>query len=93
MLICFSTRGKKFRNSSERNRFFKELYGWEQRLRKGRNTYVYKRNGLLDEIKHLKLDQSTFLIEESEVEKILEFFRAWEKKVMWRMLKVILEEW
>ncbi len=99
ILICFSVKSEKFESFSERNKFFKKLYGWKQVIRKEvrvgkpkEKVYVYKREGLLDEIPHLKVDQSSFIVPEEEFEKIIEFLKEWHDKIIWRTFKVLLEE-
>jgi hypothetical protein len=91
----------KFQSYYERNKFFRELYGWKQVIRReivGRgerskeNVYVYKREGLLNEIPHEKVDQSSFIIPEDEFNKIEKFFKEWRDKVMWKSFKVLLDE-
>lgn len=98
ILICFSVKSGKFESYSERNKFFKKLYGWKQvirkevRMEKKEKAYVYKREGLLDEIPHLKVDQSSFIVPEDEFERIVEFLREWHDKVIWKTFKVLLDE-
>jgi hypothetical protein len=98
ILICFSVKSGKFESYSERNKFFKKLYGWKQVIRKEimlgkkEKSYVYKREGLLDEIPHLKVDQSSFIVPEDEFERIVGFLKEWHDKVIWRTFKVLLDE-
>lgn len=103
VLICFSIKSEKFENYYERNKFFRNLYGWKQTIKKevivrGKNPktkekfYTYRREGLLDEIPHKKVDQSSFIVPEDDFEKIAKFFKEWEDKVIWRTFKVLLEE-
>lgn len=92
VLICFSVDSEKFESKYERNKFFRYLYGWKQIIRKEERVYSYERNGILNEIPHLKVDQSSFIIPENHIKKIVEFLKEWEDKVIWRMFKVILDE-
>jgi hypothetical protein len=101
VLICFSIKSGKFESSYERNKFFRSLYGWKQiikkevignKSRREEKIYAYKREGLLDGIPHKKIDQSSFIIPEEEFEKIREFFKEWEDKVIWKNFKILLEE-
>lgn len=92
VLIAFSVKSKEFGSNYERNKFFKALYGWKQTIPKENKKYVYRREGILDEIPHEKVDQSSFIIPENSFEKIEEFFEEWSKKVIWRTFKVLLEE-
>jgi hypothetical protein len=92
VLICFSINSEKFESNYERNKFFRGLYGWKQIITKEKRKYIYRREGLLDEIPHIKIDQSSFIIPESKFEKIIKFFEEWSEKVIWKTFKVLLEE-
>jgi hypothetical protein len=92
MLICFSINSDRFESISERNSFFKQLYGWNQKIVKERKIYTYRRNGLLDNVPHIKVDQSSFIIPEDEFDKVFDFFEQWSKKVIWKTFKILLEE-
>lgn len=91
VLITFSIKSEKFKNYYERNKFFRELYGWRQIIKKEK-VYSYQREGLLNEIPHMRVDQSSFIIPEDEFDKIEKFMREWGEKVMWKAFKVLLEE-
>jgi hypothetical protein len=92
VLITFSVRSSEFHNNSERNKFFRALYGWRQVVPKENKEYVYEREGLLDEMPHLKVDQSSFIVPENDSDKIFDFFDEWSKKVIWKNFKVLLED-
>ena len=91
ILIAFSIQTSKFRNNYERNKFFRLLYGWKQVVPRENKEYVYKREGILDEIPHERVDQSSFIINEEDFEKIIKFFEDWSDKVIWKSFKVLLE--
>ncbi len=98
VLITFSIRSERFESNSERNKFFKTLYGWNQTVIKTvkgtkiqKKVYEYRREGLLDDIPHEKVDQSSFIIPENEFDKVEKFFEEWHNKVMWRTFKVLME--
>ena len=97
VLICFNIRSEKFDSNYERNKFFRGLYGWKQMIKKEtadgkEKTYVYDRGGLLDEIPHKKVDQSSFFIDNDDADEIFRFFDEWADKVMLNAFKVILED-
>jgi len=102
VLIAFSVQSEKFESHYERNKFFRGLYGWKQMIRKEvivskkekpkEKFYTYQREGLLDEIPHEKVDQSSFIVPEDDFNKIEKFMKEWGKKVMWRAFKVLLDE-
>jgi len=97
ILICFNVRSDKFDSNYERNKFFRGLYGWKQMIKKetadgDEKTYVYERGGLLDEIPHKKVDQSSFFVDMEDADEIFRFFKEWADKVMLNAFKVILED-
>ena len=94
IIITFSVKsgdGKK-RSNSERVKFFKQLYGWEQTIPGKKKTYEYHREGVLDEAPHKRIDQSAFIVPEDEFGKVAEFFEQWHKKVIFNTFKVLIEE-
>lgn len=104
VLISFSVNSSKFESHYERNKFFRGLYGWKQMIRKEviiqkgskqkseEKVYTYHREGVLDEMPHKRVDQSSFIVPEDEFEKISRFLKEWHDKVMWKSFKVLLEE-
>jgi hypothetical protein len=97
VLITFSVESGKFESNYERNKFFRGLYGWKQVIIKHKpeqkeKRYEYHRDGLLDDIPHEKVDQSSFLVPENDFDKIERFFSEWRKKVMFRAFKVLLDD-
>lgn len=96
VLICFNVKSDKFDSNYERNKFFRGLYGWKQIIKKetkdGDKKYVYEREGLLDEVQHKKVDQSSFFVGMQDAEQIFSFFEDWTDKVIWNTFKVMLEE-
>jgi len=96
-LVCFSVRGEKFDSASERNKFFRGLYGWKQTVKtedvEGKEKeYVYQRAGVLDKVPHKKVDQSSIIIDDQKTDDVFRFFRSWANKVMWNTFKVLLNE-
>jgi hypothetical protein len=98
VLITFTVKTERFDSVYERNKFFRMLYGWKQIIRKElvrkpkEKVYVYRRVGLLDEIPHVKVDQSSFIIPEKEFQKVFKFLKEWHDKVMFRTFKILLED-
>jgi hypothetical protein len=92
VLICFSVKSGNFESHYERNKFFRGLYGWKQIIPKEKKVYTYRREGVLDEIPHRKIDQSSFIVPEDGFEKIINFLKEWHDKVIWKTFKVLLEE-
>jgi hypothetical protein len=102
VLFAFSVQSSKFESHYERNKFFRGLYGWKQMVKKEvivskrqgpkEKVYTYRREGLLDEMPHEKVDQSSFIVPEDDFAKINKFFNEWRNKVIWKSFKVLLDE-
>ena len=92
MLICFTISSRKFKSNSERNKFFRGLYGWKQVIEKDGRRYEYERQGMLDEIPHKKVDQSSFIVEDGDFKMVDRFFDDWAGKVMHNTFKVLLDK-
>ena len=93
ILITFSVKTEKFKTPSERTVFFRKLYGWKQVVTNEttEKKYEYERPGILDEMPHEKVDQSSFIIPENHADEIMEFFEEWHNKVIWKTFKVLLD--
>jgi hypothetical protein len=74
LLITFTVKTNKFESMSERNKFYKELYGWKQIVKKEEKKYTYWREGLLDEIPNIRVDRSIFIILKEHMNRMREFF-------------------
>ncbi|MEM5804735.1 MAG: hypothetical protein QXU82_02710 [Candidatus Aenigmatarchaeota archaeon] len=92
ILISFDTNSEAFESPSERNKFFTELHGRRQIIKREQRKYVYRRNGLLDEIPNLRVDNSVFIIMREHMRRMEQFFNEWEDKVNFRTFPVLLNE-
>jgi hypothetical protein len=92
VLFAFTLKSSKFSSSYEKVKFFKALYGWKQVVPSKKSKYEYERPGLLKEIPHLKVDQSSFIVSEDFTDRVIEFFEEWADKIIWKSFKVLLEE-
>ncbi len=92
VLVCFDTKRSKFVSASERNRFYWGLYGRKQVIVKKEKRYEYYRGGLLEEIPHIKVDSSVFIIAERYLKKLMNYFRMWREKVEVKTYPVLIDE-
>jgi len=92
VLITFTVKTSKFESMSERNKFYKELYGWKQIVKKQEKKYTYWRDGLLDEMPHFRVDRSIFIIMKEHMNRMRKFFEEWEDKIKWDMFDVSLNK-
>jgi len=92
MIISFSINSGICKSPSEKTKFFKKLYGWNQKVPGKKKEYEYRREGVLDEVPHMRISQSSFIIPEEDFEKISQFFEEWQKKVIFNAFKVLIED-
>ena len=92
ILITFTVNTSKFDSRSERNKFYKELYGWKQIVKKERKRYTYRREGLLDEMPHIRVDRSMFIIMKRHMDRMRKFLDEWEDKIKWDRFDVLLDK-
>lgn len=92
ILISFDTVRRKFKSPSERNRFYWELYGRKQIVIKKKKKYVYQREGVLEDIPHIKVSNSVFIIAMNHMKRMMDFFDKWEDKVELKTFPVLLDK-
>src|SRR3989344_3798718 len=73
VIITFDTIGKRFDSDYERNKFFRELHGWNQTVPSGGKRYEYRRPGLLDEIPHIRVADSAFIVAMEHMKRMQQF--------------------
>ena len=91
VLITFNTFGDRFESNYERNKFFRELHGWKQTVPRNERRYVYRRSGLLDEVPHIKVSDSVFIVAMEHMKRMEDFFRQWREKVECDMMEIMIE--
>jgi len=92
VLISFSTKGKKFHTPTERNQFFRELYGFKQVVVKGGKRYNYDREGLLGSMPHIRVEDSVFMVPEDNEREVEQYFDKWKQMVDFHMTRMMLLE-
>ena len=92
VIITFETKAENFDSAYDRNKFFRDLHGWNQSVPHGQKVYRYRRQGLLDEIPHVKIADSAFMVMEEHMRQMQDFFDRWEEKVEFEMMEVMLEQ-
>ncbi|MBU3896779.1 MAG: hypothetical protein KJ697_02495 [Nanoarchaeota archaeon] len=92
ILISFSTQGENFKSVSERSKFFEKLHGRKQIIIRQKKKYEYHRLGVLDEVPHIPVDNSVFIIMQEHMKQMEEFFNQWEDKVMFKTFPVLLDK-
>ncbi|MBI4895970.1 MAG: hypothetical protein HY832_00265 [Candidatus Aenigmarchaeota archaeon] len=90
VIITFHTKIERFESDYERSKFFRELYGWKQTVPNNGKKYLYHRPGLLDDVPHIKVADSAFIVALKDMERMLEYFKEWSDKVEYEMLEIIM---
>ncbi|MCX6815429.1 MAG: hypothetical protein NT120_01075 [Candidatus Aenigmarchaeota archaeon] len=91
-IITFHTNPEKFDSDYERIKFFKELHGWNQTVPKNGKKYEYRRPGLLDEIPHVKIADSAFMIAMENMDRVMSYFQEWSDKVECEMMEAMIKD-
>ncbi|MCK4859962.1 MAG: hypothetical protein KAS87_05330 [Candidatus Omnitrophica bacterium] len=88
ILITFSAKSSKFNSAYERNQFYRELYGWKQIIIRNYRRYEYQKSGLMDEIPHIKVDKSVFIVARNNLERLRMFFNKWDDKTRFSSFEI-----
>jgi hypothetical protein len=91
-LITYNTQRKNFDSVYERNKFYRGLFGYTQKVKKNGKTYEYEKDGLMDEIPHIRIDDSVFIAPKGCVPKVEEYFEDWGDKISKHIFTVIIED-
>lgn len=90
ILITFSIKFNSFDSAYERNKFYRGLYGWKQIIQRSYGRYEYQKEGLLDEIPHIKVDQSVIIIPSRDLIKMINYFKGWRDKIKYKSFEIEL---
>lgn len=91
-LVSFCVDSEKFPSNYQRNKFYRGIYGWRQKVSRGGKEYVYDRKGILDRIPHIKVDKSVYIVPVEKLGKVIGYLDKWSGKVDYKIFKVLLEE-
>ena len=92
VIITFDTISNRFDSEYERNKFFRELHGWNQTVPAKGKRYEYRRAGLLDEVPHIRVADSAFIVALENMKRMEKFFDSWHEKVHCDMMKIMMED-
>ena len=91
-LLTYSTEKKNFDSVYERNKFYRGLFGYKQTVKKNGKTYEYDKDGLMDRIPNIRIDDSVFIVSRERKDDVKEYFVEWEPKVSYHIFKVVIED-
>jgi len=92
VIITFDTRPSEFDSDYDRNKFFRGLHGWKQTVPSGEKKYFYRRSGLLDEVPHIKVADSAFIVAMANMQRVVEYFEQWSDKVDYEVMEIMMSK-
>jgi len=91
-LLTYTTHRKKFESMYERNQFYRGLFGYKQTVKRNGKEYEYEKDGLMDEVPNIRIDDSVFIISKTHIDEVKIYFEDWGEKVSHHIFKVIVED-
>ncbi len=91
-LVTYNTKREKFESMYERNQFYRGLFGYKQTVKRNGKEYKYEKDGLMDEIPNIRIDDSVFIIAKNNTDKIREYFHEWDDKISHHIFTVLIDE-
>lgn len=91
-IITFHTRPEKFESNYDRVKFFNGLHGWNQVIPNKEKRYIYRRAGILDEVPHVKVADSAFIVAAAHIKRVMDYFDEWSDKVECEMMKAMMRD-
>ncbi|MCJ7429356.1 MAG: hypothetical protein MUP66_03100 [Candidatus Nanohaloarchaeota archaeon QJJ-5] len=90
-LVTYETDRNKFSSLSERNKFYRGLFGYKQTVKENGKVYHYEKDGIIDEIPHIKVADSVFIIPKDQTDRLLSYLRDWAEKVTFTTYSIQIE--
>ncbi|MFB6144458.1 MAG: hypothetical protein ABEJ98_04065 [Candidatus Nanohaloarchaea archaeon] len=91
-LLTYNTKKEEFESVYERNKFYRGLFGYRQTVKKNGKKYEYEKDGLMDRIPSVRVDDSVFVLARKNTERVEDYFVDWRGKVSYHIFKVLIED-
>ncbi len=91
-LVTYTTRQEMFASRSERNRFYRGLFGYRQTVRRNDKVYRYEKPGLMGDITHIKVADAVFIVERGDIDRVTAYFDDWQGKVEYEVFPITLDD-
>ncbi|MFQ3307902.1 MAG: hypothetical protein ACI977_000117 [Candidatus Nanohaloarchaea archaeon] len=91
-IVTYNTKREKFESMYERNQFYRGLFGYKQTVKRNGKEYKYEKEGLMDKIPNMRIDDSVFIIAQDNTERIKEYFHEWDNKISHHIFTVLISE-
>lgn len=92
VLVTYDTQKENFKSLYDRNKFYRKLFGYKQKVKKNDKYYEYEKDGIVDEIPCLRIEDSVFLIPEENYPQLEKYLKKWENKVNYQSFDILLKE-
>lgn len=91
-LLTYKTHRDRFDSMYERNQFYRGLFGYKQTVKRNGKTYEYDKDGLMDEVPNVRIDDSVFIIHRDCRDEVEAYFVEWGEKVTHHIFRVVIED-
>ena len=91
-LVTYDTKREKFESVYERNKFYRGLFGYRQTVKKNGKTYRYEKDGIMDRIPNVRVDDSVFIVANSHLKELEDYIQQWGDKVVHHVFTVLIED-
>ena len=91
-LLTYNTKKERFESVYERNKFYRGLFGYKQTVKKNGKKYEYQKDGLMDQVPNVRVDDSVFVLADRNTGRVEEYFVEWSGKVSYHIFKVLIED-
>lgn len=91
VLVSYETHGDRFESRGERNAFYRGLLGYRQTVRRNDTVYRYDKDGVLDQVPHIKVADSVFLVSRGAYGTLEDYLDEWGRKVTVKTFEVTLQ--
>lgn len=92
VLFTYEAPLERFDSRSERNRFYRGLFGYRRTVRRNDRVYRYEKSGLMGDIPHIKVADSVFIIHRDNLQKVETYLDKWVGKVSYDVYRIRLED-
>jgi hypothetical protein len=91
-LLTYDTKRKKFDSVYQRNKFYRGLFGYKQTVKKNGKEYKYEKDGIMDKIPSIRIDDSVFILAKQHTGEVEDYFSNWGDKVKHHIFTVMIDD-
>ncbi|MDY6771154.1 MAG: hypothetical protein SV186_04320 [Candidatus Nanohaloarchaea archaeon] len=91
-LIAYDTDRDQFSSLYERNKFYRGLFGYKQKVKKNGKVYRYEKQGLIGRVPNIKVEDSVIIVADRYVDRFIDYLDDWQGKVDYTTFRVMLDD-